>query len=188
MRRIIVSINVTPDGFCSHESSVADEELLRFVNMLARNSDQILFGRVTYELFESFWPAVLKEQSHGGEMLEFANLIDQVEKVVFTRSTLERPWHNTRTIHVIDEEHILALKNEPGRDILMLGSPSIVDELTSLKLIDEYYIAIQPILAGKGKRLFEKVRLEEDYVMEYIKTIPFSSGANLIHYKTTRTA
>ena len=90
MARIISQLNGTPDGFCGHSDVIADDELHEFASELLRNSGTILFGRITYQLMESYWPKAAKDISLPKSMFDFANLIDNADKIVFSK-TASRP-------------------------------------------------------------------------------------------------
>jgi dihydrofolate reductase len=179
MRRLIFSINMTLDGFCDHTDVIADEELHEFANELLRNTDLVLFGRVTYELFEQYWPGLAKDQSGTIAENEFARRIDDIDKIVFSKTLSNPTWKNTRVISSNIDAEIRKLKKEKGRDMLILASPGIVSYLINHHLIDEYRISLQPIVSGKGKPLFgNNGKLD----LELIGTKIFGSGVVVLNY------
>ncbi len=86
MRKLIAAINMTLDGFCDHTAVIPDEEIHQHYNELLSNADTLLYGRITYQLMESYWPAVVKNPTGNKPMDEFAVLIDNISKIVFSRT------------------------------------------------------------------------------------------------------
>ncbi|HEX4850892.1 MAG TPA: dihydrofolate reductase family protein, partial [Puia sp.] len=158
MRKIILAINTTPDGFCDHRAVVADEELHDYYAQLLKKAGTILYGRKTFQLMYPYWPTIAKTRDGTKEEIEFAETLDEMEKVVFSRSGIRTNWKNTLVLEDLNESVIMELKQNPGKDIL-LGSPSIVDQLIQMNMIDEFIYVVQPILAGNGKRFFEQEKL-----------------------------
>lgn len=182
MRKLISYINITPDGFCDHTAVIADEELHESANSLFRSADTAVFGRVTYQLMESYWPSVAKKPTGIKSIDEFAVLIDNINKIVFSRTLKNFEWKNTKLATEALKEEILKLKIQPGKNILV-GSPGIISELTKLALIDEYYFLVQPILSGNGKRFFETVNLDKHHSLKLADTKVFKSGTVTLCYK-----
>src|ERR1700691_2843908 len=116
-------------------------------------ADTLLFGRVTYELMASYWPSepVVKNDPIVAERM------NNLAKVVFSKTEGSLAWNSStlRTNIVADE--IIKMKQAPGKDILVLGSGTIVAELTDLGLIDEYRLIVNPVILGGGKNLFAGV-------------------------------
>lgn len=182
MRPIIFGINITADGYCGHENGIADAELHTYFTELLRGGDTMLYGRVTYELMVPYWPEVAREGTDDASSVEFARVFDAIEKVVFSRTLqrVEDPHSRLATTDLLEEAR--ALKALPGKPILA-GSLSIASQLAAAGLIDEYHFVVQPILAGRGPRLFESIRLPEQQLLELISTRPFGSGAVAHHYR-----
>ncbi|HXS36025.1 MAG TPA: hypothetical protein VN721_04955, partial [Flavipsychrobacter sp.] len=107
MRKLIASINVTPDGFCSHTTVIADEELHEYAVDSLKNADIGLFGRVTYQLFESYWPLVAKNRTDSQPEIEFADAVDNIDKIVFSKTLKSADWKNTTIAREIDKAEIL---------------------------------------------------------------------------------
>ncbi len=182
MRRLIAAINVTLDGFCDHTAMIADDEIHRHFNDLLSDAGTILYGRITYQLMESYWPSVVKDPTGNEPMDEFAVLIDDISKIVFSRTLKDVDWKNTELKEDLVEEEILELKQQAGKDILV-GSPSLIVALAQLDLIDEYQLVVQPIVLGSGLPLFKNIKDRID--LELLKTKTFESGAVTLYYKPT---
>ncbi len=187
MSKLISAINITPDGFCNHTQVVEDEEHHQFINELLKNADMVLLGRVTYELFESYWPLALKDLTLPEPIQEFARLINSVEKVVVSGKIHKAAWHNTTGINDLTEGTIAELKLRSKKNILLLGSPGVLAELAKANFIDEYYFSVHPMLGGKGKRLFEKVELNEIQGLKLTDTKTFKSGVVTLRYQNINT-
>ena len=114
MRKIIAAINMTLDGFCNHTAMIADEEIHQHYNELLSNADTLLYGRITYQLMESYWPSVVKNPTGNKPMDEFAVLIDNITKIVYSRSLQNVQWKNTKLKKEIIKEEILELKKHTG--------------------------------------------------------------------------
>ena len=185
MRRLIASINITLDGFCDHTAVIADDELHQNANELLRSADTVLFGRVTYQLMESGWPPIVKKPTGVRSVDEFAVLIDNIHKIVFSNTLknadpIATGWKNTKLAKGAIKKEVLNLKQQPGKNILV-GSPSIIITLMQLGLIDEYQLCVQPIILGKGLPLFKNIRDRID--LKLIKTKTLGSGAVTLYYE-----
>ncbi|PBQ33106.1 dihydrofolate reductase [Sphingobacteriaceae bacterium] len=182
MRKIVAAINTTIDGFCDHEAGIPDEETHEYYQDLLNGADVALYGRITYQLMQ-FWQELIKKPSGEKAMDDFAVAIDRIPKIVFSntfKSTEALGW-NTASLSVQTiEQTVLDLKKQDGRDIL-IGSRSIMVQLTNLNLIDEYQICVHPVIIGKGKPLFEK--LNDRKIFKLYNTKIFKSGAIMLYYK-----
>ena len=184
MRKLIAAINMTLDGFCDHTAMIADEEIHQHYNDLLRNADTLIYGRKTYQLMESYWPTVVKNPTGNKPMDEFAVLIDNISKIVFSRSLKNVDWKNTELKNEIKKEEILELKQSRNGGNILVGSPSLIVDLANLGLIDEYQLGVQPILLGNGLPLFKNIKDRIDLKLFNTKT--FGCGAVILYYKTTK--
>ena len=183
MRKIIASINITPDGFCDHTAATADEELHEHFNKLFRNVDAALLGKVTYQLMESAWPPLVEKPSGLKAIDEFAILMDTMPKIVFSKTLKTLPWKNSHLAVGSLNREVEKLKQQSGKNILA-GGPSILSQLTKFGLIDEYQFLVHPILAGKGKRFFETLNLESNRHLKLINTKTLNSGVIILSYQS----
>ena len=179
MRKLISSINITLDGFCDHEVVIADDELHQQANELLKSADTMLFGRVTYQLMEAGWPPLVKKPTGNKPMDEFARLIDNIHKIVFSQTLKKVIWKNTKLLAGGIKEEVEKLKQQPGRNIIV-GSPTLIITLTQLGLIDEYRFCVQPIILGKGLPLFKNISQRIDLPLLSTKT--FGSGVVTLCY------
>ena len=186
MRKLIAAINMTLDGFCDHTAGIADDELLEHYNQLLSTADTILWGRITYQLMESYWPSVVKNPTGNKPEDEFALLIDNISKIVFSRTLKKVDWKNTRLKSEVNKEEVLELKQSRngGSKNILVGSPSLIVALTQLDLIDEYQLCVQPIILGRGLPLFKNVKGRIN--LKLLKTKPFGSGAVTLYYEPAK--
>ena len=179
MRNLIYAINVTLDGCCDHTKTIApdenDEKLLEYHTQLIRDADLFVYGRKTYQLMVPYWPDVAKDESSTKADKEFARAFDSREKIVFSRSLESLDDKNARLVRTNLREEILRLKQAPGKNI-MTGGVSIPSQLIELGLVDEYRFVVQPILAGEGRRLMERVSLPEKLQLKLVESKSFKSG------------
>jgi dihydrofolate reductase len=183
MRKIIAAINMTLDGFCDHTAVIADEETHQHFNELLSSADTLIYGRITYQLMESYWPSIVKAPTGIKQTDEFAVLIDNISKIVFSRTLKNVDWKNTTLKKEVVKEEILALKQQPGKNILV-GSPSLIVTLMRLDLIDEYQPVIHPVILGKGLPLFKNVN--DKMSLTLLKTKIFACGAVAHYYKPVK--
>jgi dihydrofolate reductase len=183
MRKLIAALNMTLDGFCDHTEMTADDEIHQHYNELLSNADTLIYGRVTYQLMESYWPSIVKDPTGNKPTDEFAVLIDNISKIVFSRTLKNVDWKNTTLKKEIIKEEILELKQQAGKNILV-GSPSLITALAQLDLIDEYQLGVQPIVLGSGLPLFKNIRDRID--LKLLQTKTFGCGAIILYYEPAK--
>lgn len=198
MRKLIFAINITIDGYADHTSGIADDELHDFYANLLGTVDIVLFGRKTYQLIESYWSKAPSDPQATKSMIEFANKINSLPKIVFSRTldkislsseaaTMEG-WKNTKLIKENMLEEVLKLNEQSGNNI-SVGGISIASTFMKRDLIDECWFLVQPIVLGGGRRLFsqrdgmpEKLN-HYNRQLELVDTDKFKSGVVVLHYK-----
>ncbi len=182
MRKVVFGINITADGYCDHRDGIADEELHEYFTGVLRNASVILYGRTTYQLMVPYWPDVARTQPGPEAFNEFARVFDALDKVVFSTTLQDVEGINTRIVRGNLAEEVLALKQQPGKDICV-GSLSIASQLAARDLIDEYHFVVHPVIAGKGPRLFETVKLQDSLLLDLIGSKTFQSGVVAHQYR-----
>ncbi len=182
MRKVVFAFNITADGYCDHRDGIADDELHAYYTRLLRNADLLIFGRITYQLMVPYWPDIARTQSEAEAVNEFARVFDSLDKVVFSTTLKQAGGNNTRIVHANIAEEVLALKQQPGKDIY-IGALSIASQLADRGLIDEYRFAVHPVIAGRGPRLFETVRPQDRLRLDLIGSETFQSGVVALHYR-----
>jgi len=161
-----------------------DEEVKKFAIDQLRETDTILFGRRTYQLFEDFWPKAADDPTTSKDDLEIAHLINNINKVVFSKTLAgveeNRNWKNVRLVNEVNPEEINRWKQQPGRD-LSVGGNDLAASLAQSGLIDEFRIMVNPVALGKGKRLFHG--MDEKLNLKLLGTRIFKSGNVLLCYE-----
>ena len=183
MRKLIFSMNISLDGYADHTVAIADDELHEFASDLLDSVDIILFGRVTYQLMESYWPNARKDPGATKSMIEFADKINAKPKIVFSRTLQKAEWNNTRLVKDNIVEEVVKLKRQRGKN-LSIGGIGMCQEFMKLGLIDEYWLLVQPVIIGKGRRLFESLR--NRISLKLVDTKTFNSGVVVLHYRADK--
>jgi len=176
-------MNMTLDGFCNHEAMIADEEIHQHYSELLSNADILIYGRITYQLMESYWPSVVKNPTGNKPMDEFAVLIGNISKIVYSRTLQHVDWKNTTLKKEVIQEEILELKQQRSKNIVV-GSPGLIVTLAQLDLIDEYQLSVQPTVVGTGLPLFKNIKDRID--LKLLKTKIFGCGAVALYYEAVK--
>jgi len=182
MRKLIAAINMTIDGFCDHTAIIPDDEIHQHYADLLSTADTILYGRITFQLME-YWQTVVKNPTGVKAMNEFALIMDNIPKIVFSHTLKNVEWKSARLANRAIEEEVLELKQQTGKDILV-GSRSLIIQLMKLDLIDEYQLMVHPVFAGSGLPLFENIN--DRTILKLINTKTFSGGAVTLYYEPTK--
>jgi dihydrofolate reductase len=180
MRKLSAAINMTLDGYCDHTAGIPDDELHRHYSELLSQAGAILYGRITYQLMESFWPNVVKNPTGNKSIDEFAAAIQNIPKIVFSTTLTEVEWENSKLVKGDLREVVAEIRRQPGKEILV-GSPGLIAALTNLNLFDEYQLCVHPVVAGSGLTLFRN--LTGRIILRLIKTKTFGSGAIVLYYE-----
>jgi dihydrofolate reductase len=187
--KLFTFMTISLDGFFEgrdHDISWhnVDDEAHKFAIMQLRETDTILFGRRTYELFEDFWPKAADDPRISQDNLEIAGLINNMNKVVFSKTLTKveekENWRNVKLIRDVNPEEIKRWKQESGKD-LDIGGSNLAVSFAQLGLIDEIRIMVDPIVLGEGTRLFEGIK--DKLNLSLLKTRTFKSGNVLLYYQ-----
>jgi dihydrofolate reductase len=179
----VVFNQVTLDGFIADingDMSWAhkqDAEWNAFVRENASAGGELLFGRITYDLMTSYWltPLAMKNDPVVAERM------NNLPKVVFSRTLEKASWNNTKLVKGDIAAEIRKMKKEPGPDMVILGSGSVVAQLAPEGLIDEYQIVVNPVALGKGKTMFDSMK--EKLTLKLTRTRTFGNGNVLLCYE-----
>jgi dihydrofolate reductase len=198
-RKIVVFDRFSADGYFSATDgaldwAVPDADLDKGAAGKLGDSDTMLFGRRTYDMFESFWPHVLKDPAtapdphnpgrHTPEMRSLAEWINAAKKIVFSTTRGEVSWTNSELRRDIVPREIEALKAQPGKTIMLFGSGSVVSRLSELGLIDEYQLVVCPVLLGGGRSLVSGMAGRVS--LELLEARPFPSGNVMLRFAPKR--
>jgi dihydrofolate reductase len=179
MRKIIVSEWVTLDGVFDADTMEQwnipyhSDDRAEYIKQDILACDASIFGRVTYEMLAPYWSA-LKNNEYG-----IADKLNSVPKYVVSSTLKKAEWNNTTIIKENVVEEITKLKQQPGREIRIAGSATLVQSLMEADLIDEYRLLVHPIIMGSGKRLFRDGSTTN---LKLVETKMFSSGVVLLRY------
>lgn len=186
MRKVIFQMMVSLDGFIEGPKQdlswhLVDDEFNKYAIDLLHSIDTIIFGRIAYELFESFWPAAMTDPSTTPDNLEIANQINDMHKIVFSKTMEKVEWKNSKLIQQLIPEEIAQMKQQEGKDMVIFGGAGIAQSFMRHELIDEYRIMVNPIILGKGKPLFEDMTHRMN--LKLMKTRTFNSGVVMLVYE-----
>jgi len=182
MRKLMVFNNVSLDGyFCDQSGDMRwahndDAEWRAFTDENASGDGELLFGRVTYDMMVTFWPTPQAKQV----MPVVAERMNSARKVVFSKQLREATWQNTRLLKGELTSEVRKLKEESGPTMVLMGSGSIVSQLATAGLVDEYQIVVHPLVLGRGRTLFETV--EQPLNLKLEKTRRFQNGNIVLSY------
>lgn len=182
MGLLTFSINVTLDGCVDHQEGVADDETHAFFTRLMDESGAMLWGRVTYEMMESYWPAVARgDVAAPPAMREWATRLEGKPKYVVSSTRSDFPW--TRSHHVTGDlrSGVQQLKDATPAGVL-LGSGQLATALDRLDLIDEYRFLVHPRIAGHGPTLYAS-GLPATRKLALVSAQPLGNGAVAMHYR-----
>ncbi len=182
MGLLTFSINVTLDGCVDHLEGIADDETHAYFTRLMDESEAMLWGRVTYEMMEGYWPAVARGDEEAPPAIrEWAVKLETKPKYVVSSTRSDFPWTNSHHISGDLRTGVLELKDAtPGQ--IGLGSGKLANELDRQDLIDEYHFLIHPRIAGHGPTLYQG-GLPSTRRLELLSAKPFRNGAVAMHYR-----
>jgi dihydrofolate reductase len=186
MRNLIFFMHTSLDGFVAGQNGEMkwiklDEEMFDFVATMTAQSDTALYGRVTYEMMQSYWPEAGEQPNASKHDKEHSKWYNNVSKVVLSKTMQETGLHNTKVISDQLSENINRLKEKDGKNILIFGSPRASQSLLNEGLIDEFWLFVNPIILGKGMLLFKDITGTTKLKLAESKT--FACGVIALHYE-----
>jgi dihydrofolate reductase len=189
MRRIVVLMHVSLDGFVGDKNGgidwiTVDEEMFDLAGQLTDQSDTVIYGRVTYQMMEAYWPSAGKQPNPSKHDIEHSEWYNKVPKVILstTMNPAGKPDVQVISSNLADE--IQKIKNQKGKGIVIFGSPSSVHSLMQFNLIDEFWLLINPVLVGDGIPMFKD--LKEKKFLTLTGTKIFRAGVVALHYTLKR--
>jgi dihydrofolate reductase len=179
MRKLFWQMNVTLDGFMEgpkreldYTAGFVDPDFDRYASAMLQSIDGMLLGRRTYQLFADYWPSATGPD---------AERMNDLPKVVFSR-TLERvDWNNSRLIKANVREEVTRFKQEPGNDLALFGSADLASTFIRLGLIDEYRILVTPVVLGSGTAMFKDIK--DRIALKLLTATTWSSGIMALYYQ-----
>ena len=185
MGKVMSLINTTPDGFVDAQYVTPDSEYFEFIHGLLSDTRTVAFGRNTFELFQNRWPPILEDENAPEWRVKMARALSDKHKVAYSSTLKTTTWNNSSIVQKVDAAHINSYKQKGKEGLLTFGSLGLVAALTEMKLIDDYYFCIQPLIAGSGGvRLFDKMNLDMCRPLKYVDSKQLKSGVHIIHYQS----
>lgn len=188
MRKLIVSMNITLDGFMAGPECELDWHFSRWNNEMAElasrqlsEADTIMLGAITYKAMASYWPMQATNMAYPRNDVPFADMMNSYTKIVFSDSIKHSYWNNSIILNGTMSDEVKRLKSEPGKDMIIYGSGQMIASLQPLDLIDEYHLWIHPVILGKGKPLFRDPN--HTLTLELFKTHTFKTGVIVLYYR-----
>lgn len=187
MRKLVLLMHTTLDGFVAGPNGEMDwiyvgDEMFDIAGERTSESDTALYGRVTYQIMESYWPTAADKPAATKHDIEHSRWYNSVRKVIFSRTMKGADIANTEIICENIPREVNRLKQETGKDILILGSPSAVHSLMEDNLIDEYWLLVNPVLLGRGIPIFKNIK--NRIKLKLVSHKVFTSGVVCVHYTT----
>jgi dihydrofolate reductase len=182
MPRLSVFNHVTLDGYFTDRNGDMswahndDAEFRAFTESNASGGGRLLLGRVTYGMMAGFWPTPMAAEM----MPSVAERMNNLPKVVFSRTLDTASWNNAKLVSGDITAGVRKMKEEPGEDMVILGSGSIIAQLAQEGLIDEYQLIVNPVVLGSGRTMFEGV--QEKLNLQLTKSRVFGNGSVLLCY------
>jgi dihydrofolate reductase len=182
MARLTFSLNVTLDGCIDHQEGTADDETHAYFTRLMDEHGAMLWGRVTYEMMEGYWPSVARgEVDAPAAIREWAVKLEAKPKYVVSSTRNTYSWHNSHHVRGDLLTSVQQLKDSNPSGVLV-GSGRLATELDRLDLIDEYNFLVHPRIVGHGPTLFAS-GLPSTRRLELVSSVPLHNGAVALHYR-----
>ena len=185
MRKIISFMHISLDGFVAGPNGEmgwikVDQEIFDHVGKRISEGDTSLYGRVTYQMMENYWPAAGSKPAATKHEIEHSKWYNKVHKVVLSKTMKDTNLTNTTIISDNLSDRINEIKQRPGNDILLFGSPTATHSLIQLNLIDGYWLFVNPIILGRGIPLF--VDIKDKIKLNLLNTRQFNCGVTELNY------
>ncbi|MFN8333840.1 MAG: dihydrofolate reductase family protein [Cyclobacteriaceae bacterium] len=186
MRKLVQFMHVSLDGFVAGPNGemdriVVDEEIFDYAGDRTSASDTGLYGRVTFDMMEGYWPTAADQPNASRHDIEHSQWYKNVHKVVLSKTLKGKNLKNTEIISDNVVAEVQRLKQAPGKEIIIFGSPSASHTLMQAGLIDDIWIFVNPVLIGSGIPLFTGLR--ERVNLKLLKTHAFKNGVVCLHYE-----
>src|SRR4030095_7588276 len=190
MRKIISFMHISLDGFVGGLNGEidwvkVDDEIFDFVGKRISEGDTALYGRVTYQMMENYWPTAADKPAPTKHEIEHSKWYKNVHKIVLSKtlnpdSYREAGMTNTKIISDKLSDNINEIKQETGKEILLFGSPTATHSLIQRNLIDGFWLFVNPIILGQGIPLF--VDIKDKIKLKLLTTRQFTNGVTELNY------
>jgi len=186
MRRLVLFMHVSLDGFVAGPNGEmnwihVDEELFDYAGQRTNAADTALYGRVTWQMMEGYWPTAGDQPNASKHDIEHSTWYKKVEKVIMSKSMKGQSLPNTTIISDNLEKEINKIKQREGKEIIIFGSPSAAHALMQHNLIDGFWLFINPIVLGHGIPLFKDVK--ESFKLKLVASSALKSGVVVMNYE-----
>lgn len=187
MRKLIIGMHSSLDGFVAGPKGEmnwikVDAEMFDFVGTITQKADAALYGRVTYEMMQSYWPTAGDPPDASKHDKEHSAWYNRVPKVVLSTTMTQEGLEKTTVISDNLTDNINKIKSQEGKDIMIFGSPRASHSLMNEGLIDEFWIFVNPVLLGQGIPLFKDIT--EITKLKFVESKTFSCGVIGLHYES----
>ena len=185
MRKVILSMMVSLDGFIEGPKKELDwhvwnKEMDKYMINFFDTIDTLLFGRITYQLMESYWPAA----SAPNDDPIITGKMNNLPKIVFSKTLDKAGWQNTTLLKEVNADEIAKMKQQPGKNMVIFGGANLASTFLHMNLIDEYQIIVNPVILGRGTPLFRDSG--DKLTLELLRTKKFSSGNVILYYQPAK--
>jgi dihydrofolate reductase len=189
MRKIISFMHISLDGFVAGPTGEmnwikVDEEIFDHVGERISQTDTALYGRVTYEMMENYWPTAGDEPGASKHDINHSNWYKKAHKLVLSKTMRGQSLANTTIISDDISNELNEIKKGSGSEILLFGSPTATHSLIDQGLIDGYWLFVNPIILGQGIPLFTGVK--DKTKLKLLTTRQFTSGVTELNYIVDR--
>jgi len=186
MKKLVAFMHVSLDGFVAGKQGEmdwihVDDEIFAYVDVLTKEADTALYGRVTYNMMEGYWPIADQQPNATAHDKRHAAWYRSIPKIVVSNTLSSNSEKKLTVIGKDLAKEINQLKQGPGSNILIFGRPSTTHALMELDAIDEYWLFLNPVLRGEGIPLFKNIKHQVN--LQQISCKVFSSGVNALHYR-----
>jgi dihydrofolate reductase len=186
MRKLVLFMHVSVDGFVAGPNGEmdwihVDEDMFDYAGEQTDNADNALYGRVTYQMMDSYWPTAGDKLNASKHDIQHSQWYNKVEKIVLSRTLQDEGLNKVTLIHDNLHEEIAKRKQQDGKNIVIFGSPSVAHLMMHHNLIDDYRLFINPIILGEGIPLFKNV--QERFKLKLVWNKTFSSKVVGLHYE-----
>ncbi len=196
MRKVVLAMQMTLDGFSTGPNGEMNylppfdnENLWKDLHQEMWNQlnsvDTLLLGRVTYQIWEKYWPAAANNTSSSENDIKFSKYAEKTQKIVFSKTLDLVKWQNTTLIKNNIAETINRMKAQPGKNMALAGGAKLAQTFTRLGLIDDYMVTVHPVILGKGNPLFAD--LNNMTRLRLVDTKTYETGAVGLHYQPAQT-
>jgi dihydrofolate reductase len=189
MRNLVLFMHTSLDGFVAGKNGEMDwinvnEEIFEYAEQRTHAADTALYGRTTYEMMEGYWPTAADQPNPTKHDIDHSRWYTKVAKVVLSKTMKGANLVNTKVISDNVTDEIIKLKQGTGKEIIIFGSPTAAHSLMAAKLIDDFWLFVNPVLLGHGIPLFKDIK--DKTILRLVVSKVFSSGVVCLHYHYKR--